>query len=126
MFETEHHTQHVGVESGRVAFCRLLRERPGLALGGGIVDGNVEAAEAGDGLVDQGAHLVFVTHVSADELGLGTQRAQFGDQDLALIVVAPGDDEVRAITREGQGGGAADAGQGAGNQDDGIGHGTVP
>ncbi len=38
--------QHIGVEHGGVGLGRLFCRRPGLAFGAGVVDGDVETAEA--------------------------------------------------------------------------------
>jgi hypothetical protein len=51
--------KHVGIESGRKALGGLLRDRTNLALGCRIVDGDVEATEARDGLRDKIADIVF-------------------------------------------------------------------
>jgi hypothetical protein len=56
MLHAEQHAEHVGVESGRVAFGGLFRHRKGLAFGAGVVDRHVKLAEAGHRLVDQAAH----------------------------------------------------------------------
>jgi hypothetical protein len=57
---------------------------------------------------------------------IGAQFAQFAGQGLPDVVAAAGDDQPRALAREGQRGGAADAGEGAGDEDDGSGHGRLP
>ena len=44
--------------------------------------------------VDQGADVVLVADVGADELGLGAGGAQFGDERRAGVVVTAGDDEL--------------------------------
>jgi predicted aspartyl protease len=46
-----------------------------------------------DGLIDQGAYLILVTHVGADELGVHAERAQLSRQRLTGFVAATGDDE---------------------------------
>ena len=122
MLHAEQHAEHVGVEGSGVTLGGLLGDRPGLAFGAGIVDGDIEAAEAGDGLVDQVPHVVLVAHIGANEFRLRAERAEFGDQRLAGVVAAAGDDDAGAFAGKGQGGGAADAGQGAGDQDNGIAH----
>ena len=53
MLHAQQHAEHIGIEGGGVAFRGLLGDRAGLAFGAGIVDGDVEAAEPGDGLVDK-------------------------------------------------------------------------
>src|SRR5216683_8112355 len=49
-----------GIEGGRVALRCLLRHWTGLTFGAGVVDGHIEPAKAGHGLVDQvAADFVF-------------------------------------------------------------------
>ena len=64
-----------------------------MALGAGVVDGDIEATEAGDSLIDQTTNIVLMAHVGAEERGLGAKVAQFGLQRLAFGVAAAGDDE---------------------------------
>jgi hypothetical protein len=62
-----------------VALCGLLRDRAGLAFGTGVVDGNIQAAKALDGLIDQVAHIVVMAHVGTPILRLSADVAEFGD-----------------------------------------------
>ncbi len=80
VLHAEHRAEHVGVERRRVALGGLLRRGSGLALRAGRVDGDVEAPESGDRLIDEGAHLVLVANVGADELGFGAGGAQVGGE----------------------------------------------
>ena len=89
---------------------------PGVSLGAGVVDGDVEAAESGDRLVDQILHVRLMPDVGANELGLRPKRFKFRGQRLTSIVVAARDNEIGAVFREGQRGGAADAGESASNE----------
>ena len=89
---------------------------PRLALGAGVVDGDVEPAEAGDGGINQALYVVLVTHVGGDEFRLGAERAKLLGQRLAGLFVAAGDDDTRTLLGESERGGAADAGQGAGDR----------
>ena len=125
MLHAEQHAEHVGIESGRVALGCLLRHRTGLAFGAGVVDGHVKPAEAGHGLVDQVAHVVFMANVGADEFSLHAAGAELLGQGMSLLVAAAGDDNPGALLGEGQGGGTANTGQGAGDQDNGGGHGFL-
>jgi hypothetical protein len=59
--------EHIGIEGGDVALSDLLRHRTGLAFRPGGVDGRVEAAEAGHGLINQIAYFVIMTNVDLDE-----------------------------------------------------------
>src|SRR6267378_3240660 len=57
-----------------------VRDRTNLPFSGGIVHRDIETAKAGDGLVDQRAHVFLLADVGVDELGLGTERAQLLDE----------------------------------------------
>jgi hypothetical protein len=50
-------------------------------------------------------------HVGAHKFGLGAEVAQFSGQLPAFIVVSTGNNDPRSFLREGQCGGATDAGQ---------------
>jgi hypothetical protein len=126
MLHAEQGAEDVGVEGGGVALGGLVGHRSGLAFGAGVVDRHIQPAEPRHGLVDQGADVVFVAYVGAQERGFGAEAAQFFRQRLAGFVAAAGDDDPRPITGESQRGGSADARQGAGDQDDFCAHGTVP
>jgi len=123
MLQAEHDAQHIGLERVGIGFDRRLGQRTGLAFGAGIVDGDIEPAEAGHGLVDQGADIRLVADIGPDELGLGAELAQLLGQRQTGRLAPRGDDELRAVLGESQGSGAADTGQGAGDQDNGFGHG---
>jgi hypothetical protein len=97
-----------------------------MAFSAGGVDGGVQAPEARDRPVDQLAHIVFVTHVGANELGLCAEAAQLGGQRLPGFLPAAGNDNAAAFGCERQSRCATDAGQRAGDQDDGIFHGDTP
>jgi hypothetical protein len=83
---------------------------------------DIEAAKPRDGLVDQRADVILLADVGVDELGLGTERAQLLDERVAGLLAPAGDDQVRALFGEGDGGGATDAGQGASDQYDWVAH----
>ncbi len=126
MLHAEQHSEHVGIESGRVAFGGLFRHGTGAALGPGVVDGHIEPAESCHGLVDQVADIVFVADISTDEFGFHTETAELLGQRMARLVAAAGHNDPGAFLSEGQGRGTADTGQGACNQDDGCTHGRSP
>jgi len=117
MFHAEDDTQDVGIEGRRVGLGGLFGDRPRLAFCAGIVYGDVEPAESRDGLVDEVAHVILVTHVSADEFGLGAEIAQFRGEFIAGVLASAGDNDSRPVTGERDGGGAANSGQCAGDQD---------
>src|SRR5271167_192021 len=79
VLHAEQRAEYVGVESRSIAFGGLLRDGAGLAFGTGVVDGNIEAAEALDGLIDQLAHIVVTAHVGAPILRLSADVAEFRD-----------------------------------------------
>src|ERR1700687_5937718 len=126
MLHAQEHAEHVGIEGGGVTLRGLFGDRAGRALGAGVIDVNVEAAELRDGLADQILHVVLVADVGANEFRFCAKAAKFADKRLAGVIAAAGDDYSGAFVREGQSGGAADAGQGAGNQYNGIAHATSP
>ena len=98
-----------------VTFGGLSVARAGLALGAGIVDRDIETAEARNGLIDQAAHLVLMAYVGMHELGFRAKVTQLGNQRLAGVVAAAGDDDAGAFASESEGSGPADAGKGAGD-----------
>src|SRR5260370_9356685 len=126
MLHAQQHAEHVGIEGGGVTVRRLFGHRAGLAFGAGIIDGDVEAAEPRDGLLDQVLHLVLMADIGANEFRFRAKRAKLGGQRLGGVIAAAGDEDASAFVREGEGGGAADGGQGAGNEDNGITHVTSP
>ena len=103
MLHAEQRAEHVGIERRGVAVGGLLRHRAGLALGAGAVDGRVQSAEARDGLIDQIAHVVLATHVGADEFRFAAEPAQLGGQGLAGLLVAAGNDDAVAFSRQSEG-----------------------
>jgi len=101
MLHAQQHAEHVGIEDGRVAVRCLLRHRTGLTFGAGVVDGHIEPAKAGHGLVDQVADFVFVAHVSADEFSFHAEAAEFLGQGMAPLVATAGHDNPGAFLSEG-------------------------
>src|ERR1700722_13707863 len=125
MLHAKQHTEHIGVEGGRITFGSLFRYRTWLSFGTGVVDGYVKPAEPGHGLFDQVAHVVFVTHVGVNEFGLAAQIPQLGYQRLSLGLLAARNNQTGPILRKSQRGRPADTGQGASNQDNGSAHSSV-
>jgi hypothetical protein len=97
MLHAQQHTEHVGVESGGVTVGGLFCDRAGLALGAGVVDGDVEAAEPGYRPVDQVLHVALVADIGADEFRFRAKRPQFGDQRFAQVIAAAGNDDLGAL-----------------------------
>jgi hypothetical protein len=75
--------------------------------------------KARDGLIDQAAYIVLVSHIGAQKFGLSAELAEFSDQLLAFIIVSTRDNEAHSLMSEGQCRGATHARQGAGNKDNG-------
>ena len=123
MLQAEQHPQYVRVEGGGVALGGLIDDQAPLALGTGTVDGGVDPAQAGHGLIDQFSHFVFAADVGLDERGFGSQAAQFGLESLAFGLPAAGDNEAGAVLGKGDGGGATDACEGSRDQNDWLFHG---
>ena len=126
VLHAEQRAEHIGVEGGGIAFRGLVRDRAGSAFGAGIVHCNIEAPEALDGPVDQGADVIFLADVGIDELGLRTKTAQLLSQRFAGLIAPTGNDNFRAPLGEGDGGGAPDTGKSTCDQDDGVTHGSSP
>jgi hypothetical protein len=68
-------------------------------------------------LSNQSADVIVPADVGVDELGLRTERAQFLNERLAGLITPTGDDHLRALIGEGDGGGAPDAAESTGDQD---------
>jgi hypothetical protein len=122
MFQAEEYAEHIGIEGGGIALRGLRYDRARRALGAGVVDGDVETTEPGDSLVHQILYVILVANVGANELSLGTERAELRGQRLTGVVAAAGNDEIGAFFREGGRGGAADTGQGTSDEDNRTGH----
>src|SRR6202049_3874434 len=99
---------NIGVERRGIAFRGLVRDRANLAFGAGIVHRDIETAKPCDGLVDQSADVILLADVGLDELGLRTERTQLLNERLAGLITPTGNDPLRALLGEGDGGGAPD------------------
>jgi hypothetical protein len=95
VLHAEQRAKHIGVEGGCVSLGGLLGHRAGLSFCAGRVDGRVQTAEAGQGLIDQIADFVVMTDVRLDEGGFGAEAAQLGFEGFAFRVPAAGDDDAR-------------------------------
>jgi hypothetical protein len=76
MLHAKQRAENVGVESRRVALGGLLRHRSGLALGAGVVDGDIETTKACDGLIDHVSCVVRVAYVGIHVFGLRVESAE--------------------------------------------------
>ena len=115
VLHAQQHTKHIGVEDGLIALGGYVGSRTGSAYGASVIDGNVEAAEASDGLVNKVLDFLFMPHIGAHKLGFSAEVAQFSRELPTFIVVSTGYNDPRSFMREGQGGAPTDAGQRAGN-----------
>src|SRR6202051_5013141 len=122
MLHAQDHAKNVGLERRGKAFRTLVRDRAARTFGGGVVHGDIETAEPRDGLVDHGADIIFLADVGVDELGLRTERAQFLNERVAGLITPSGNDDLRALLGEGDGGGAPDAGESTRDQDYWVAH----
>jgi len=89
VLHAEQRAEHVGVKGRGIAFRRLVNDGAGFALRAGIVDGNIDAAEAGDGVIDEAANIVVLTDVGADKDGVCTEFAKFGFERFAFARPMP-------------------------------------
>src|SRR5262249_20153215 len=80
--------EHIGVEHRGLAFLGLLGHGTRMALGAGIVDGNIEPAKALHGLIHKILHFVSMAHVGADELCLSAPGAELLGEFLAGLIMA--------------------------------------
>ena len=90
MLHAEQGPEHVSIEGCRVGLGGLLRDGPPLPSVAGVVDGNVQTAEALQRLIDQVADIVFMAHVGAPILRLRAEPAKFSDELLTGFVAASG------------------------------------
>src|SRR6202023_2643618 len=117
VLHAQNHAENIRVERRGIAFRGLVRDRANLAFGAGIVHRDIETAKPCDGLVDQSADVILLADVGVDELGLRAERAQLLNERLAGLIAPTGNDHLRALLGEGDGGGAPDAGVATGDQD---------
>src|SRR4029077_2974294 len=110
-FHAQKHTKHIGVEDGLIAFGGHIGGRPGIPHSASLIDGNVEATETSDDLVDKVLDLVFVPHIDAHKFAVSAEVAEFTGKFLTFIVVSTGNNDLCSFMREGQGRGAADSGK---------------
>ncbi len=118
MLHAQNHTKNIGVERRGIAVRGLVRDRAHLPFGSGIVHGDIETPKARDGRVDQSADIILLANVGVDELGLRTERTQLLHERPAGLITPTGNDHLRALLGEGDGGGAAYACEGSRNQND--------
>src|ERR1700719_183262 len=123
MLQAQYSAEHIGVEHSCIALGSLLDQRARVSFGAGIVDRDIQAAEALDSLFDKVAHVVFVTHVRQNESGFSAEATKLFFECLAFGLAAAGYNDRRALFGKGKRGGTTDAGQSAGDQDNRSTHG---
>jgi len=67
----------------------------------GVVDGDVEPAESGDGLIDEAADFRFMADIGLDESRFGTEAPQLRFESFPLRIPTAGDDNPGAFRSEG-------------------------
>ncbi len=102
MLHAEQDAEDVGVEDSGVGLGRLGGDGAGRALGAGVVNGDIEPAEALDCAVDEAADVVLAADVGGDEVGLGAKGADFLGQLRARVGAAAGNNDLRASAGEGK------------------------
>src|SRR6202011_4492630 len=106
------------------AFCSVTG--PGLPSVPALLTATSRRPNRSHCLVDQILHVALVADVGVDEFRFRAERTQLGDEPLAFVIAAAGNDEAGTFAGEGERGGAADAGECACDQNDLIAHGTSP
>ncbi len=82
----------------------------------GVIDQNVDFAEAGDGGLDAGLDLLFTGHIDLEGFSLPTGTADLVGGFLQLLLIPRRQGHGGARFRQRQGAGAPDALRGAGHQ----------
>ena len=77
VLHAQKHTKHICVEDGFIVLGVYIGSRLGIADGASVIDGNVEATETSDGLVDEVLDFLFMPHIGAQKFGLSAELAQF-------------------------------------------------
>src|SRR5258707_13005420 len=82
--QAQERAKPIGVEHPCIALGRLLGQRARFSFGAGIVDRDIQAAEARDSLFDKAAHVVFMAHVRQNESGFSAEATKLGFECLAF------------------------------------------
>jgi hypothetical protein len=117
VFHAGDDTPDVGVENFAVVGFGGLGDGA-RDLDPGIVEGNVEAAVGGDGLLDEGLDLRFLRGIRGKEGGLSAGGFDFCHDGLAFGLATPAHDDFGSGLAESEGAGFADAAGGSGDEDD--------
>jgi hypothetical protein len=90
VLQAQERAEHIGIEHPRIAVGRLLGQRARFSFRAGIVDRDIQPAEALDSLFDNVPHVVFVTHVRQNESGLSAEATKVDFECLAFGLAAAG------------------------------------
>ena len=118
VLQAQKRTEHIGVEHSCKAVRRLLGQRAGFSFSAGIVDRDIQTAEAADSPFDKVTHVVFVTHVRQNECSFSAKTMKFVFECLALGLAPAGYNDRCAFFGKGKCRSTTDAGQSAGDEDD--------
>jgi hypothetical protein len=111
-------TPRVGADDPLPLFLREIGRRRHRLFTSGVVEGEVQATERFDRLVDRSLHVLGPRHVAGDG---DRPSAEFLDHAGSFLIAFAGDvgdHDAGALASEGQGGGAADAARGTGHERD--------
>src|SRR4029453_9029692 len=101
-----------------VVLDRLLGdEQAELALGAGVVEGDVQRPEGADGLFDQRNNVILPADIGLHIQGTSTGRSDLPGDLLSLSNAAAGDDHICALFAKRDGGGLADPGGASSDED---------
>src|SRR6266436_1304719 len=115
VLHAEKHTKYICVEDGFVVLGVRICSGLGIAHGAGVIDGNVEASETSDDLVNEVFDFLFMPHIGTHKFGFSAEFAKLSGKLLPFIVVTSGNNDPRSFLREGLGCGPTYACQGSGN-----------
>ena len=77
VLHAQKHTKHICVEDGLITLGCYIGSRTESAHGASVNDGNVEATETSDDLVDEIFDFLFMPYIGTHEFGLSPEVAQF-------------------------------------------------
>jgi hypothetical protein len=123
VLQAQKRAKYVGVEHPCIGVQRLLGQRAGFSFGAGIVDRNVQPAEARNSLLDKVARVVFVTHVRQNESSFSAEATKLSFEGVAFGLPAAGYND-RCAFGKGKRRGTPNAGQSAGDEDNRSAHGV--
>ena len=116
--------EYIGVEHPCIAVGRLLSHWARFSFGAGIVDRDIQPAEAPDGLFDKVAHVVFVTHVRQNESGFSAEATKLAFECLAFGLATAGYNNRCAFLGKGKRRSTTNASQSASDEDNRSTHGA--